>query len=74
MFAEIVSRQSGSTNAEKERTARLSRDWNEFRDQMVKAESDARRARMRMKYEEMLFEAWRTASANDRRELARHSA
>lgn len=72
VFAEIKSRQDGSSEAERDRLARTSKDWTEFRNAMIEAESKARRLRMRMKYEEMMFDAWRTQAANDRQEKVRH--
>lgn len=72
VFAEIASKSDGSTNAERERNARISPQWIKHRNAMLEAEHEARKARMRMKYEEMQFEAWRTAQANDRRERARY--
>lgn len=73
VFAEIKSKQNGSSEAERDRMARTSTDWRDFRDSMIKAEGHARRLRMRMKYEEMMFDAWRTQAANDRQEKARHA-
>lgn len=72
VFAQIKSRQDGKSEAERDRMARQDEEWTGFRDKMVEAESEARRARMRMKYEEMMFDAWRTQAANDRREKARY--
>jgi hypothetical protein len=68
VFAEIKSAQDGSSEAEKERKARLSPEWKEFRDKMLDADAKARRARLRVKYESMLFDAWRTENANARTE------
>lgn len=70
VFAEIVSDQEGSSMAEKERRARITTRWREHRDNMVKAESDARRAKMRVKYAQMRFDSWRTSNANARSERA----
>jgi len=68
VFAEIKSMQEGSSEAERERKARLSPEWKEFRDKMLDADAKARRARLRVKYESMLFDAWRTENANARTE------
>ena len=72
VFAEIKSRMDGSSEAERDRLARTSDEWRVFRDKMVNAESEARRHRMRMKYEEMMFDAWRTEAANARQERGRY--
>ena len=72
VFAEIKSRQDGKSEAERDRLARTSDEWREFRNEMIEAESQARRLRMRMKYEEMLFDAWRTEAANARQEKGRY--
>lgn len=72
VFAEIKSKQDGRSEAERERLARTSSEWREFRDSMIKAESHARRLRTRMKYENMMFDAWRTEAANDRQERNRY--
>ena len=68
VFAEIMSAQDGSSIAERDRMARLSPEWKEFRDKMLEAEAQARRARMRLKYEQMIFDSWRTENANARTE------
>lgn len=68
VFAEIKSVQNGSSEAEKERMARLSPEWKAFRDNMLDANAKARRARMRVKYESMMFDAWRSENANSRTE------
>lgn len=72
VFAQIASSMPGKSNAEKERNARCSTEWEDFRNKMIEAEDVARRARMRVKYEQMCFDAWRTESANDRRERDRY--
>lgn len=72
VFAEIKSKQNGKSEAEKDRLARISTDWREFRDSMIKAEGLARRIRTRMKYEQMKFDAWRSEGANARRERDRY--
>lgn len=74
VFAEIKSKQNAKSEAEKDRLARISSEWQEFRTKMIEAESLARRLRMRMKYEEMMFDAWRTEAANSRQEKARYTA
>ena len=72
VFAEIKSKMDGKSEAEKDRLARISDEWIEFRSSMIEAESLARRLRMRMKYEQMMFDAWRTEAANNRQELKRY--
>lgn len=67
-FAEIVDHQDGTTNAEKERQARLSPEWKEYRTKMIDAESHARRLRLRVNYQKMRFEAMRSENANARTE------
>ena len=68
VFAQIASSMPGSSNAEKERNARCSTEWEDFRNKMIDAEDKARRARMRVKYEDMRFREWQTNSANSRKE------
>ena len=68
VFAEIVSRMEGSSHAERDRLARLTSEWREFRDEMVKAESAARRAKFRVKYSDMKWNSLRSMSANQRAE------
>ena len=68
VFAQITASQPGSSNAEKERNARCSTEWEDFRNAMIEAESAARRSRLRVKYEQMKFDAWRTEAANARKE------
>jgi hypothetical protein len=72
VFAQITSSQPGKSNAEKERHARCSTEWEDFRNQMIDAEHKARVARMRLKYEQMCFEAWRSEGANARKERDRY--
>lgn len=72
VFAEIKSKQNGSSEAERDRLARVSADWKSFRNEMIEAEAQARRLRLRMKYEEMMFDAWRTEAANQRQEKGRY--
>lgn len=72
VLAEIVSAQEGSSHAERERLARISQQWKDHRDKMVKAESKARRAKFRVKYADMSFEAKRTENANARAELGKN--
>lgn len=69
VFAEIVARSLGSTNAEKERNARLNVEWQEFRTALVKAEAEARRAKFRVTYAKMKREDWLNGSANKRAEM-----
>lgn len=68
-FAEISHRQDAKTNAEKERLARLDPEWREYREGMLHAEDEARRARFWMKKKEMLFDATRSMNANRRKEM-----
>lgn len=72
VFAEITAASEGKTNAEKERNARLSERWNEFRTAMLKAEADARRSRFRMIYADKVFEAKRSENANARAERSKY--
>ena len=72
VFAEIKSKMTGSSEAERDRLARVSGEWRAFRNAMIEAEGNARRLKMRMKYEEMLFDAWRTEAANARQEKTRY--
>jgi hypothetical protein len=71
-FAEIQSKMNGSSEAERTRLARVSNEWKEYRSAMIDAEAKARRLKMRMKYQEMMFDAWRTNAANSRQEKARY--
>lgn len=68
VFAEIASAMDANTNAEKERMARLSTRWREFRDELVKAEAKARRSKMRVKYADMKWNSLRSMNANARTE------
>lgn len=68
-FAAICHRQDASTNAEKERMARLDPEWSEYRTGMLEAEDQARRARFWMKREEMFFDALRSMNANNRKQM-----
>lgn len=72
VFAEIKSKQDGKSEAERDRVARISDEWREFRNSMIEAEAHARRLKLRMKYEEMLFDEWRTEAANNRQERSRY--
>lgn len=72
VFAEIKSRMDGKSEAERDRLARVSQEWKDFRNKMIEAESEARRLKLRMKYEEMLFDAYRTEAANSRQERQRY--
>ena len=72
VLAEITSSQPGNSHAEKDRNARMSRQWKEFRDKMLKAESAARRAKLRVKYADMVFDARRTEQANARAERGKY--
>lgn len=69
VFAEIKSKQfDASSEAERERLARISDEWKDFRNQLVAAEAHARRLKLRVTYEKMVFDAWRTEAANARSE------
>lgn len=72
VFAEITHKQEGASNAEKERNARRSPEWTGHRTKMVEAESKARRAKLRLKYQNMMFQAWVSESANARAEMGKH--
>ena len=72
VFAEITSDMEGTSHAERERKARPTDRWRRFRDSMIKAESQARRARLRVKYENMKFDAWRSENANARTERGQY--
>lgn len=69
-FAEIKSGMEGKSEAERDRLARVSEEWKSYRQKMIDAESHARRLRLRVKYESMMFDAWRTEAANSRQEKA----
>lgn len=71
VLAEIVSIQPGSSHAEKDRNARISAEWKDHRNKMLDAEAKARRAKLRVKYADMMFEAKRTENANARAELSK---
>lgn len=68
VLAEITHRQDGSSHAERDRRARLSHEWKDHRTKMLEAEAKARRAKLRVKYQDMKFNAERTANANARAE------
>lgn len=68
VFAEICSARSESSEAAKQREARLTDQWREFRGNMLEAEAKARRSKMRVKFAQMEFDAWRTSNANARSE------
>lgn len=68
VFAQITSEMDGTTNAEKERQARLSERWNEFNNNRIEANSKARRAKAGVKYCDMKFTAANSAAANARAE------
>lgn len=71
VFAEICSGMDAKSEAEKQRLARLSDRWKSHRNEMVGAENKARRAKLRVKYADMIFEAKRTENANARAELGK---
>ena len=72
VFAEITAGSEGASNAEKERNARLSQEWKTYRDKMLRAEADARRAKFRVTYADKQFDAARTAAANARSERGKY--
>lgn len=69
VLAEITSRSDGKSHAEKERNARSSAEWREFREAMVKAQAEARRAKFRVQYAKMQREDWLNGAANKRAEM-----
>ena len=66
VFARITSEQDGGSNAEKERKARLTQEWKDYRKSMVDAEDKARRARFWMKQKGMEFDGMRSMNAANR--------
>jgi hypothetical protein len=68
VLAEMTALAQGSSHAEKDRNARMSDEWKEFRAKMLDAEAKARRSRLRLKYHDMKFNAERSANANARAE------
>lgn len=72
VLAEITIRQPGSSHAEKDRNARVSKEWADFRSKMLEAEAKARRSKLRVKYFDMMFDAARSENANARAELGKH--
>ncbi len=74
VFAEITSKMNGSSEAEKQRMARISTDWKTFRDSVVKAEAKARRAKLLLKYADMKVWAANSESANARKEQGQYGS
>jgi hypothetical protein len=68
VFAEIKSKMNASSEAERDRQARLSTEWAVHRSKMLEAEKTERRLSMGVKYRQMQFDAWRTEAANNRQE------
>lgn len=71
VFAEICSGMDANSEAEKQRLARISDRWKQHRKEISEANNKARRARFRVKYADMAFEAKRTENANARAELGK---
>lgn len=69
VFAEMSSKASGATNAEKERNARTSPEWRDYRTRMTEANSHARRLKMRLTFAKMQREDWLNGEANKRAEM-----
>ena len=72
VFAQICDAQTGSTNAEKERKARISDEWKEHRNAMLNAESEERKAHAAVVYRKMRFDEWRSLGANARAERSNY--
>lgn len=68
-LAEITSRTEGSSHAEKDRKARMSSEWKEYRTEMIAAESKARRAKFRLMFAKMQREDHLNGEANRRAEM-----
>lgn len=66
VFARITSDQGGGSNAEKERQARLTNEWASYRESMLEAEDQERRALWTRKQIEMKFDAMRSMNAANR--------
>lgn len=69
VMAEITSKQAGTSHAEKERNARISPEWAAYRAKMIQAQSEARRAKLRLTYAKMKRDDWMNAEANKRAEM-----
>ena len=69
VLAEITSRSEGNSHAEKDRNARCSQEWRDFRTKMTTADSAARRAKLRVQYAKMEREDHMNAEANKRAEM-----
>lgn len=72
VFAEIKSKVNASSEAERDRQARLSTDWAVHRSKMLEAEAHERRLSMSVKYRQMQFDSWRTQAANNRQERSNY--
>ena len=68
VFSEMMSHAEGKSIAERERVVRASKEWRDYVIGMVEAEAKARRAHVHLKYEGMVFDAWRAENANNRAE------
>lgn len=68
-LAEVVTKQNGGSHAERDRQARISNEWKDFRTGMVEAENIARRAKFRMKRAEYMIQAVQDANASQRKEM-----
>ena len=71
-FAEIKSGIDAKTEAERDRLARVSSEWRDYRKKMLDAEAHARRLKLRVKYADMVFDAKRTEAANARSERGKY--
>tara|TARA_R110002012_G_C11579444_1_gene605232 strand:- start:531 stop:848 length:318 start_codon:yes stop_codon:yes gene_type:complete len=74
VFAEMTSKMDGSSEAEKQRLARVSPEWKAFRDSVVEAEAKARQAKMLSKYADMKVWAANSENANARKERGQYQA
>lgn len=72
-LAELASAVDAKSHAERERLARISEAWKSHVQKILKAEADARRAKLRVKYADMMFDAKRTEAANARAERSKYS-
>lgn len=68
VLAEIEASIDAKTKAEKERQARLSDRWKEFRGKMLEAQAAERKAKVYKDYMSMRFNEWQTKNANYRQE------
>lgn len=74
VFAEITSKMNGKSEAEKQRMARVSLEWKEHRNAMLEAESKERRAKLLLKYKDMLVWSANSENANARKERGQYGA